>query len=109
MTTTKTRLFIGLETSEKNLEIAPEEITAKISEYVTAGTFLEAKGLWMGDLENSIVFEVIDLSENMTPEFKDELEDSNTDDPVEYLKSVLETEFNQESVMIEQSEVQVQF
>lgn len=105
---TRTRLFIGLETAE-NLEIAPEEVIDRISEYVEGGTFYEGKGLWKGSTENSIVFEVVGLKDSMTIDFMDELEESNTDDPAEYLKAVLESEFDQDSVMVEKTGVEVGF
>lgn len=98
---TRTRLFIGLETSEKNLEIAPEEVINFIKRNIEAGTFYEAQGLWKGDLENSIVFECM--------EFEDHIKPTCGWRNLEDFKEALEREFNQDSVMVEQTEVEVQF
>lgn len=100
-TMTRTRLFIGLETSEENLEIAPEEVIEEIQKHIEAGTFYESKGLWKGDIENSMVFECMDLENNFRAA-------SGIRD-LESLKERLEDKFDQDSVMVEQTEVEVQF
>lgn len=104
----ETSFYVGLETAS-NLEIAPVEVIDLITEYVEGGTFYEAKGLWKGSTENSLVFEVVDIRDSMTADFRDELDESNISDPVEYLKDVLVTEFNQESVMVKRSDAEVSF
>lgn len=94
---TKTSLYIGLETKDKT-PIEPQEVIDRISRYVDAGTFKEAKGLWNGELENSLVFECVDIEDHLI----------NHDDVMD-LKDELETVFNQESVMVETLEVDVAF
>lgn len=98
---TRTRLHIGLETSTHKTHIAPEEVINVVREHVDAGTFYEGKGLWMGDLENSLVFECMGLSS----QFRD---DSDVDS-LEELKSLLEDGFDQDSVLVEKQEVEVAF
>lgn len=98
---TRTRLFVGLETAENHAAIAPEEVIEFIRECVGAGTFYEGKGLWKGKLENSIVFESMMLSS----QFRDDVDV----DSVEELKSLLEDEFCQDSVMVERQEVEAAF
>lgn len=99
MTTTITQIYVGLETSEQKIEIKPQKVIDRISRHVEAGTFHETKGLWQGELEDSIMFESVELEENL----KQELE------TVEELKSKLETVFNQESVMVKQYKAEVRF
>jgi len=98
---TRTRLFVGLETAENRAAIAPEEVIEFIRERVGAGTFYEGKGLWRGELENSIVFESVMLSS----QFRDDVDV----DSVEDLKNRLESEFCQDSVMVERQQVEVAF
>jgi len=91
--TTKVELSIGLETKDKNLEIHPEEVIEFIDDRMDAGRFHETKGLWQGELENSLVFMVIDP----------DIEEMKT------LKQDLEEEFKQESVMMTRESVEVEF
>ncbi len=93
---TRTRLFVGLETAENHATIAPEEVIGYIKQFVDAGTFYESLGLWKGETENSIVFEVMDFN-------------SNSDIALSELKEGLEEEFSQDSVMIEETGVEVSF
>lgn len=106
-TATRTRLFIGLE--NPNGEIHPEEVINFIQERVSAGTFYEGKGIWEGDTENSLVFEVMGLRDVASEKLESDLLDLGVDDRVEGLKILLEEEFLQDSVMIEQTEVEVAF
>lgn len=105
---TRTRLFVGLETAENHASIAPEEVINFIKDRVSAGTFYESKGLWMGELENSLVFECMDLQDNIKPA-EDQDHDMMKVRALQDLKEGLEEEFNQDSVMIEQTGVEVSF
>lgn len=98
----KTKLYIGLETKD-GLPIAPEEVIQEIESRVDAGTFTASKGMWNGELENSIVFECMNLQDQIKDHLK---QDGYT---VKDLKNDLELEFDQESVMVEQSMVEVAF
>lgn len=83
-----TEFHIGLSGKDmENQEIKPEDVIDSIKEVVDAGTFKEGKGLWKGETENTLIFEVADLRENS--EFT-----------AEELKKSLEKEFNQESIMV---------
>ena len=95
----KTRLFIGLKTSEHGTHIARKEVEKVISDHVDAGTFYMARGLWKGEFEESLVFECMDIENH--------LDGSVGDLPA--LKTMLEQEFDQDSVMIEQETVEVAF
>jgi len=97
MTTTITQLFIGLETAD-GTEIKPQEVINRISREVEAGTFEETKGLWKGELEDSIKFECADIESNL----------KNHED-VTGLKKKLESVFNQESVMVKSYDAEVKF
>ena len=81
-----TRFYIGLEGADKQKQYSREDVEKYIKEYVDAGTFFKATGLWHGDFENSIVFEVVNFSEVSSIS-------------AEFLKEKLEKEFNQESVL----------
>lgn len=98
---TRTRFFVGLETSN-GLEIHPEEVINLIRSHVEAGTFYEGKGLWHGELENSIVFESVGLEDC----FRDSEEAVSS---AEGLKELLEEEFEQDSVMVEKAGVEAGF
>lgn len=92
-----TEFYIGLSGKDMNSQkIEPSDVIDSISEVVEGGTFKESKGLWKGDTENSIIFEVADL-------------ESNSELTVEELKESLEEEFNQESVMVKQYVADVMF
>jgi len=92
-----TEFYIGLSGKDmENQEIAPEDVIHSIKEVVKGGTFKESKGIWSGETENSIIFEVADLSENS--EFT-----------AEELKESLKKEFNQDSIMVKQYEAEVMF
>jgi len=106
---TITKLHIGLETSGTNLEIHPSEAIDIITEYISGGTFIESKGLWHGTTENSLIFKSANIRDMATQQLMDELHESNTDDPVQYLKDVLETELEQDSVMVTESTAEVTF
>ena len=108
-TMTRTRFFVGLETAENQLEIAPEEVIDWISARVQGGTFYEGKGLWMGERENGLVFEVMDLSDMLTDRGARELQDLNVGSAAGLLKTGLEQEFDQDSVLVERTEVDAAF
>lgn len=92
-----TELNIGLTTKNQE-KIDPQEVVDRISRHVEAGTFYETKGLWKGELENSITFECDDIEENL-----------KNHDTVEELKEELETVFNQESVRLKQYGSEVRY
>lgn len=104
----ETKFHIGLETRNNN-PIHPEEVIDLIAEYVKGGTFLESKGLWKGELENSIVFKSLNIRDMMTAEMREGLKASDCSDAVEFLKDVLETEFKQDSVLVTESKVEAAF
>jgi len=92
-----TEFYIGLSGKDMNSQkIEPEHVISSIGELVQGGTFKESKGLWNGETENSIIFEVADLEDNS--EFS-----------AEELKETLEDEFDQESVMVKQYEADIMF
>lgn len=93
-TATATRFYIGLE--NQNGEIHPSEVIDYIQQFVEAGTFYQTKGLWQGETENSIVFEVMDFS-RASEISKSELRDG------------LKTQFKQDSVMVAESQQEVAF
>ena len=105
---TRTRLFVGLETAENHAEIHPEEVINFIKDRISAGTFYEGKGLWMDELENCIVFECMNLESNIKPA-EDQDHDRMNVRALQDLKEGLEEEFNQDSVMIEKTDVEVSF
>lgn len=107
-TVTRTRLFVGLETAEEKLEIAPEEVIEFIKARVEAGTFYEGKGLWKGETENCIVFECMDIRSNIRPA-EDQDHGMMKVRALEDLKEGLELEFDQDSVMVERADVEVAF
>ena len=92
-----TQIYVGLETQD-GTEIKPSEIIDRISREIKAGTFHETKGLWDGNLENSIMFECANIQEHLL----------NHGDVIA-LKEELEDVFNQESVMVKQYESEVMF
>jgi len=90
----KTRLYIGL--SDEDMEkqqFRPEEVMDSITGMVKAGTFLQGKGLWNGSRENTVIFECIEIEENMPLS-------------LEELKESLEKEFDQYLITVEQVEVE---
>lgn len=99
---TRTRLHIGLKTADHNTHIHPEEVKKVVKNHVNAGTFYRATGLWKGEFEDSLIFEVLNIEE----QFKDSRENV---DSVEGLKNLLEQEFNQDSVLVTTSEVDAAF
>ena len=94
-TMTKTKINVGLQT-KNGLPIHPDEVIETISEYVEAGTFNMQKGLWKGELEKSMGFECANINNHMDITLKE-------------LQDKLAAEFEQESVMIEQEQVEVAF
>jgi hypothetical protein len=96
---TRTRLFIGLE--NQNGEIHPVEVISLVKQHVDAGTFYEGKGVWKGSTENSIIFECMDLEKH--------IRDAGDFQGVEDLKALLERRFDQDSVMVERTEVEAAF
>lgn len=94
-TETKTKFHIGLKTADEKLDIHPSEIIEHIKDLVDAGTFYESKGLWKGETENSIIFEVVNFDK------------MSGDVTRETLKSELENKFNQESVLVTEEDVRV--
>lgn len=101
MDATRTRLFIGLETADKTQKVKKENVVDYISDQISAGTFTDATGLWNGDTEESLVFECVNIKDNIR-------EDADID-TVDELKQRLEHLFNQESVMVERADVEVKF
>lgn len=97
--TTTTKFYIGLKTQDNN-EIHPSEVIEFIKNRISAGSFLEAKGLWKDETENSIVFEVVD--------FHDALHE-DLDYSIREFKELLEEEFKQDSVMVTQRKEEVVF
>ena len=107
---TRTRLFVGLETSTHNTHIHPEEVKEVISEHVDAGTFYQTEGLWMGGFESSLVFECMGLEDSFRGDSDLVAGPGGEDrDVIEALKTLLEEEFDQDSVMVEQTDVEVAF
>lgn len=78
------RWYVGLETADENLEIHPEEVMEFIDNHdgIEGATLYESKGYWRGNFENSIVIESV-----------------NPECSHEEVKTELEEEFNQDSVM----------
>jgi len=108
--TTLTEFYIGLNGKDmKNQEVAPEQVKDTISEMVLGGTFKQAEGLWMGDFENTLVFEVADLEGSLTEQFKEAYVDGGTEKVFQLVKERLENEFNQESVMVKQVDADIHF
>jgi len=106
-----TRFYVGLsDENMENQEVEPSEVVNSISDMVVGGTLLEAKGLWKGVTENTVVIEVVDVSDSLTEEFEEsyssEIEESSAS---EVIKERLEKEFNQESVMTVKSQADVMF
>lgn len=95
---TITELYIGLETKDQNLEIHPSEVIDRIKDMVDAGTFKEAKGVWKGESEDSIIFECVDIDDHLVDH-----------DSVEALARELEDVFGQESIMVKRYDAEVSF
>ena len=92
-----TEFHIGLSGKDmENQEVSAKAVIDSIKEVVDAGTFKEAKGLWNGETENTLIFEVADLEDNSPL-------------TAEELKETLEKEFDQESVMVKEYEAEVMF
>lgn len=94
----RTRLYIGLKEQDMKTNVDKQKVEDVIKERVRGGTFLEAKGLWNHKFEDSIVFECLDLEENI-------LTGQNVDQLVEELAGI----FKQESILKTVEEVEAEF
>lgn len=89
-----TRFYVGL--SDKKMEnqvVHPDEVIEKSKQEFEGFTIYESKGGWKGKTENSMVVEVVGLS----------------DEKVERVKKEMAEEFNQDSVMVVQQQAEVMF
>lgn len=97
-----TELYIGLSGKDmENQQINPKMVIDFIKERVNAGTFKEAKGLWNGETENSLIFECADIENSFR-------EDAYVN-TVKDLKEELEEVFDQDSVMVKSYDAKVAF
>ena len=95
-----TRFYVGLYDEDMNKQIVnPEEVIRFCKNHFTGFTVFVASGGWMGESENTLVIEVVDLRDSITDDALDSMvKDSDKSAALE-VKETLEIEFEQESVM----------
>lgn len=95
-----TRFYVGLFDEDMNKQVVnPEKVIRFCKNHFAGFTVLEASGGWMGDSENTLVIEVVDLRDSITDKALDSMiKDSDKSASLE-VKETLEVEFEQESVM----------
>ena len=95
-----TRFYVGLYDEDMNKQIVnPEEVIRFCKNHFEGFTAFEASGGWMGESENTVVIEVVDLRDSITDKALNSMvKDSDKSAALE-VKETLEIEFEQESVM----------
>jgi len=111
-TNTVTTFYVGLKNPEMDkTKVDPEDVIGAFSEMVKGGTFTEARGLWKGETEPSIKFEVANLKGSLTDQFKeaysDELDDGRA--PFKIVQEAIADQFNQDSVMVKRQTAGIHF
>lgn len=73
-----------------------EEVTKAVAHFMDGATIYEARGLWKGNTERSIVVEIL-------------MEDNHDDLDIRTLALALKHRFNQECVLVTRDEIRAAF
>lgn len=109
---TTTTFYVGLNDSNMDDQtVKPEDVINSLAEMVQGGTFTESRGLWKGETEKSLKFEVANIAESLTEEFEEAFSEELDDGKPAFkcVKERIEEEFNQESVMVKRQTAGIHF
>lgn len=90
------KIYLGLKNPQTDIEYCELEVCSLIKKIVDSATIYHTKGLWHGHLETTLVIEILE----------DEYFNYNR---IKDIAKYLMNEYEQQSVMVTQSEVECEF